>query len=236
MNPVKLKNRYPVTLLLLVLASLGLSGCNQDKGKDNNQYQVKLTNLTHNQPLSPLAVILHDPQFRAWQDGMPASDGIEKLAEGGDNSTLLDAEAGIQLNTATASGNGLILPGHTDSVTISTKRRSHIELTVASMLVNTNDAFTGINAVDVTNISVNQPLTLWLHALDAGTEANDELAANIPGPAGGGEGFNPSRADRDIITTHAGVISSDDGLPLSTLDSSHRFDNPVARVIITRTR
>jgi len=232
MNSVIIIKSYRLILLLLILTGLGLSGCNHEKGVA--MYQVDLTNLTHQQPLSPLAVILHDQSFRIWNEGMPASEDIERLAEGGDNSMLLQTVTANQSHTATASGSGLILPGHTDSVTISKKYRSNTALTIASMLVNSNDAFTGINAVDVTGIKANEPLTLWAHALDAGTEGNDELAATIPGPAGGGEGYNSNRNDRNIITVHAGIISTDDGLPLSTLDNTHRFDNPVARIVISR--
>jgi len=71
-------------------------------------------------------------------------------------------------------------------------------------------------------------------AYDAGTEANSETAATIPGPAAGGEGYNSTRDDRDTVGGHPGVISADDGLTGSALDASHRFDNPVARITITR--
>jgi len=230
MKQFNLNRRYWLSLPILLLAGLGLSGCNQGE----RSYQVNLTNLTHNQPMSPLAVILHNQDFRAWSTGMPASDGIERLAEGGDSSMLLEVEAGSTANTTTAMGSGLILPGNTDSVTITGKIRGSISLSIASMLVNTNDGFTGASAVDVSSLRFDEPLTLFVHAWDAGTEANDELAANLPGPAGGGEGFNINRNDQNFITAHPGVITSDDGSMMSALDSSHRFDNPVARLVVTR--
>ena len=73
-------------------------------------------------------------------------------------------------------------------------------------------------------------------AYDAGTEADTELAAEIPGPVGGGEGFNAARDDQgDRVSMHSGVISQDDGLVTSDLTGQHRFDNPVVRVLIERT-
>ena len=233
MKHINTKKGYAITLPLLLLAGLGLSGCNHDQNSESS-YQINVTNLTNNQPLSPLAVIVHKRDFRAWHIGMPASAGIERLAEGGDSSVLLQMEAGSTPDTNTAMGNGLILPGTTDSVTINSNIGGEVELTVASMLVNTNDGFTGASAVDIASMPFNEPLTLLLHTLDAGTEANDELAANLPGPAGGGEGFNMNRNDRNFITLHPGVISTADGLETSALDGSHRFDNPVARLTITR--
>jgi hypothetical protein len=73
-------------------------------------------------------------------------------------------------------------------------------------------------------------MSVW----DAGTEANDELAATIPGPAGGGEGFNADRNDDDRVAFHSGVISQDDGLASSALSANHRFLNPGAQLVITR--
>ena len=58
----------------------------------------------------------------------------------------------------------------------------------------------------------------------------------IPGPAGGGEGFNANRDDEaDRVSMHSGVVSQDDRLASSALTEQHRFDNPVARVRIERT-
>jgi hypothetical protein len=74
-----------------------------------------------------------------------------------------------------------------------------------------------------------------LPAWDAGTEANSEASGTIPGPADGGEGYNATRDDLvNFVAIHRGVISADDGLNSSILDESHRFDNPVARVMIER--
>ena len=104
------------------------------------------------------------------------------------------------------------------------------------MLVNTNDAFTALNAWPVGEMSVGDVMTVNAIAYDAGTEADSESAATIPGPAGGGEGFNAVRDDgADQVTMHSGVISGDDGLATSDLTEQHRFDNPVARIRIERT-
>lgn len=86
---------------------------------------------------------------------------------------------------------------------------------------------------------------------DAGTEANTETAATMPGPAasaagGGGEaaGYDVVRDDlADAVRLHQGVVTSanaDDpsreGLSTSVLTEAHRFDFPTSRVVITRTR
>ncbi|CAN0593867.1 unnamed protein product, partial [Laminaria digitata] len=51
---------------------------------------------------------------------------------------------------------------------------------IASVSVNTNDAFVGIDAVP---LSKKYSATLYPPAYDAGTEENNELCSHIPGPA-----------------------------------------------------
>ena len=102
------------------------------------------------------------------------------------------------------------------------------------MLVNTNDAFVGANCIDVTKLKSGESLTLNLSAYDAGTEENSELASTIPGPAGGGEGFNSKRDDVNFVHIHPNVITKDDGLATSALTQAHRWDNPVAMLKIER--
>jgi hypothetical protein len=102
------------------------------------------------------------------------------------------------------------------------------------MLGNTNDAFTGLNKVDLSELAINDSVTYKTVAYDSGTEANTETAETIPGPAGGGEAFNSVRDDINMVTMHPGIVSSDDGLSTSTLSYQHKFDNPVMSVTITR--
>ena len=81
-----------------------------------------------------------------------------------------------------------------------------------------------------------QVLSVRSIAYDAGTEADSEEAATIPGPAGGGEGFNVARDDQaDRVSMHSGVVSNNDGFATSNLTEQHRFDNPVVQIRIERT-
>ena len=105
------------------------------------------------------------------------------------------------------------------------------------MLVNTNDAITGVNDVLVGDMAVGDSVTLRAIAYDAGTEANTETAATIPGPAGGGEGFNAARDDiADRVAMHPGIVGAEDGFATSNLTGQHKFDNPVALITIGRTQ
>jgi hypothetical protein len=192
-------------------------------------YSVTVTNLTHAQPLSPVAVILHESGY-LWQIGSVASVDLEVMAEGGDNSRLLNLPV-AQASVSTAAPLG---PGATDTLMVSANDLENGMISIATMLVNTNDAFTGLNAWDLTQLEVGETYTTSVGSYDAGTEANTEAAGTIPGPVDGGEGFSPTRDDVGFVARHPGVVGSDDGLSNSVLSSVYKFDNPTMRIAIMR--
>jgi hypothetical protein len=195
-------------------------------------YKVSVQNLTYSQPLSPMAVSYHQTGEKLFSVGEAVSVGFENLAEGGSNTGLLaELSANTKVN-ASVGGNGLILPSKTDTVTISGFATSCIS--VATMLVNTNDAFTGVNCVNVSSLAIGGKIVKKVPAYDAGTEANSELATSIPGPAGGGEGFNATRDDTNFVYVHPNVVTKDDGLSTSALTQAHKWDNPTAMITIER--
>jgi len=227
--------RQVLLLLGLVGSALGLlAGCGgSDAPSADATYRVELLNLTANQPLSPVAVILHGQGYSAWQLGQTSGAGLEQLAEGGDPTLLLQEAAANAATRDARAGSGAIPPGGTVSLNV-TGQRNGARLTVASMLVNTNDCFTGADNADLTGLLIGASQSWNLAPYDSGTENNGETAGSIPGPAGNGEGFNVIRDDRDYVAVHPGVVSAADGLATSALNETHRFQNPVARLVVTR--
>ncbi|MDI4653021.1 MULTISPECIES: spondin domain-containing protein [Pseudoalteromonas] len=233
--------RFSKSLIILAL-SASLAACGDS---DNNEvevtdpvmpvmsyeFTVQVTNLTNAQPLSPIAAIAHS-EGMLWQIGEPASAALELMAEGGDNSELLATDFAM----ASSSAESPLPPGEQVTLMLSTEQLDELKISLATMLVNTNDAFTGLNAIDVSSLAVNESLSRTSFAYDAGTEANSEAAGTIPGPADSGEGYNEMRDDIDRVAMHPGVVSQNDGLTNSVLTSQHKFDNPVARFTITRTQ
>lgn len=195
------------------------------------QFSVEVSNLTAGQPFSPVALIAHN-EGNLWQIGESSSAALELMAEGGDNSELLNFASAI----ATSSGDAPVGPGAQTTLTVTTSSLEELKLSLATMMVNTNDGFTGLNSIDVSALTVDEALTHFTFAYDAGTEANSEAEGSIPGPADGGEGFNEARDDIDLVSMHPGVVSQQDGLSGSTLNSEHKFDNPLAKIVITRTQ
>lgn len=203
------------------------------------KYSVSVTNLTAGQPFSPLAYSLHYAGFSPFTIGMPATVGLEKIAESGASDTYI-AEAIANPDVMLVDhAMGLSLPGESKmlalSLSVEMAKADQLLFSLVNMLGNTNDGFTGVNSIAIGKLAVGESMTLNTLSYDAGTEMNTETQATIPGPAGGGEGFNPVRDDMvDQVTMHPGAVTMDDGKTDSTLTQVHRWDNPTARITITR--
>ncbi len=203
------------------------------------KYSVTVTNLTAGQPFSPLAYSIHYSGFSPFAIGMPATGGIEKIAESGATEDYTN-EAMANPDVVLADhAMGLTLPGESKivslNVSVEMANADQLLFSLVNMLGNTNDGFAGINSVAIGKLAVGENLTLNALSYDAGTEMNTETQATIPGPAGGGEGFNAVRDDMaDQVTMHPGAVTRDDGKMDSALTQMHRWDNPTARITITR--
>ncbi|TYK65375.1 spondin domain-containing protein [Colwellia echini] len=232
--------RFPIKLFFVSLLSLGLFACGDNDDTPaipdveepmEYSYSVMITNLTYAQPLSPIALSLHN-DTKMWMIGESASIALEKLAEGGDNTDFLSSEN----NIVSTSSESPLPPGASVMLDIMTIDPVATYLTVSTMLVNTNDAFSGLTGVDISTLTIGQEKSWNLSVYDAGTEKNTEAAGTIPGPADGGVGFDASRDDTNLVSYHTGIVSKDDGLSNSVLTQAHRFDNPAVKVTITRTK
>jgi len=245
---MKSNYRRTLRLLLLLSGSYLVSACDNDNAAPAPaapaappamaSFNVTVLNMTNAQPLSPVAVIAHQDGYSFFSIGSTATVGLEEMEEGGDDSAFLAEADADAMVTVTASGAMPIGPGASEVVTVDLLESElpGTRISVATMLVNTNDAFSGLDAILVDSMAVGELLRFRSIAYDAGTEADSEQATAIPGPAGGGEGFNAARDDQaDQVSMHSGVVSRDDGFATSDLTEQHRFDNPVAQILIVRT-
>lgn len=223
----------------LAMASSEMASSSMAAVMTEQKYSITVTNLTSGQPFSPLVYSLHYSGFSPFTIGVPATIGLEKIAESGAADDFI-SQARSNSNVVIADhATGLTFPGETKTlnVTLSTDvaKSNQLLFSLVNMLGNTNDAFAGVDGAAIGALAVDQSLTLNAISYDAGTEMNTESAATVPGPAGGGEGFNALRDDiADQVTVHPGAVTHDDGKTDSTLMQIHRWDNPVARITITR--
>jgi spondin N len=200
--------------------------------EDGLLYEVTITNLTRGQQFTPILVASHKEGVQLFTLGRPASAELATLAEEGNTGPLTSLLRGLPAVRDVTSSSGLLNPGHSVTVTIE-GGDGFDHLSVAAMLIPTNDGFFALNGV--AGPRGDQVLRLFSPAYDAGSERNDELCASIPGPffaecggpgggakVGGGEGF---------VHIHAGIHG------VGNLNLAQRdWRNPVAEITIRRIR
>jgi hypothetical protein len=94
----------------------------------------------------------------------------------------------------------------------------------------TNDGFIGLNSA---RVAKRGSVTYYSPGYDAGSEANDESCANIPGPTCKGVGLSPGENDGDegYVHVHRGMH----GIGSLAADV-YDWRNPVARITISRVK
>ncbi|AQA19959.1 hypothetical protein BST95_18620 [Halioglobus japonicus] len=153
-------------------------------------YEVTITNLTQAQSFTPQLVATHRGSAMMFSIGEPASPGFESLAEGGDTSGVV-AELGNRVAHSTTI-DGLLGPGQSVTTTVMATGQEKF-FSVVAMLLPTNDTYMAVNGARLPTAG---KLTYMVPAYNAGTEANDQDCANIPGPTCSGEpGSDPAPDD-----------------------------------------
>lgn len=195
-------------------------------GNEEATYEVTLTNITPGQAFTPQLVVIHPGDIALFQLGEPASMELEMMAEGGDTMPLTDAVSAVASHADTIQG--LLMPG--SSVTTEITGNSGEVLSLAAMLIPTNDTFVALNGMP---LPAEGSVTYYLKAYDAGTEENDQNCRSIPGPRCGGEGYNGEVSEGDEGFVH--VSNGFHRLPGNTLrPNTYDWRNPVARLTVTR--
>lgn len=208
-------------------------------------YEVAVTNLTNGQPFTPPAWAAHRPSADVFAVGEPASEGVREIAENGNLAPLVAALGGARHVTASGvalrdgAGPPPVLPGETRTVTFSTSP-SGTRLSLAAMLICTNDGFTGADTVRLPR-RVGARVDVEAFAYDAGSEVNTEDFADIVPPCQGligvgsddaGTGMSdPALAEGGVIGHHAGIVGGED---LQVGVHGWDVDAPVAAITIER--
>jgi Spondin_N len=199
-----------LVLLLLAAATLavpavGWSG-DDDDARGARTWRVTITNLTPagSQPLSPPLFAVHSSRADVWSVGDIATHPVAAIAEDANNApaeSALDELPGVS-DVFTGAG-GPIPPGASRTYMVATRGQFN-RLSVVTMLVNTNDAFTGLDSLRLHGHGT----TVTTNAYDAGSEANNEDADFIPGPCCN----NPFVRDPEgaLIRMHGGITGVGD--------------------------
>ncbi len=227
-----MKSITRTTKTALVAAAIALvtsAAADASKNKREFQYSVTVTNSTKAVQFTQIAAATHNKGIALFELGQPAIAPLADVAESGDISALAALLEDSSSVAAIASTTGdLLNAGASTTFTITTTRGNAL-FSMAAMLLPTNDSFVALDSVYLPRRGTR---TYYAQAYDAGSEHNDELCANIPGPFCGGEGLSPDDSDDEGFVHMANGIHGIAEVPAQTYD----WRGAVAEVTITRIR
>jgi hypothetical protein len=204
-------------------------------------YRITLRNLASGQPLSPGVAATHTKDVTVWRMGSAASEGIRLIAENGEQTTAvttLRATPGVfdvvDIAVPTNRVGGQAPLPNPQSFEIRARGNAN-RLSLAVMLICTNDGFTGLSTVKLPGGF--RPEEHAVGAYDAGTEQNNERFNQIVdpcttiGPVTAPPDGNGRVATSDVIRMHPNIQGVGD---LSV--EQHGWSFPVARITVQRVR
>ncbi|HUV21879.1 MAG TPA: spondin domain-containing protein [Gammaproteobacteria bacterium] len=213
----------------LALAALLLFTASQAVASGEPGYHVTITNLTHSITFTPILVASHRRPLSVFDLGAAASDDLRAIAEAGNIAPMAARLSDDSQVIDVQDSGGLLKPGESVTVVVSGARGARF-ISAASMMLPTNDGFIGLDSAEVAKRG---SVTLYSPGYDAGSEVNDELCANIPGPTCGGAG--PSPGDDPVEEGYVQIHRGTQGIG-NLSAATYDWRNPVARITITRVR
>lgn len=196
-------------------------------GAAEHTYEVTIENLTTAQPVSPGIIVTHTKKTNLFEVGEATSEGIRYIAEMGNPPVAVsELNANSEAYDIVPTGSP-VGPGGTHTVEVEGRTNAD-RLSLAVMLVCTNDGFTGLESIKLPGGFDAQ--TFEVEAYDAGTEANDETAETvIDGCPAASDENNLRTATDEPIMQHSGIQGG------AALDPGvYDWTDPVARVTVRR--
>lgn len=226
---------------------------------DVRDYEVTVFNLTRGQPFSPPVIATHRGEGRVWQLAEPAGLEVKEIAENGNNAPLLDklrnqrnsgSVFDYQQAASTAMAPGPLVPsGRPGSATFPDRVKVRIRgsrrnnrISWVSMLVCSNDGFTGVNGAKLPS-KRGKRVIYNTNGYETQTERNTEDFADIMPPcqgligvrpadgAAGTAQSNPALAESGSVIISGGIVGNNE------LDRAQfGWANPVGKIMIKRVR
>ena len=239
LTPVKV-----ITTSVVLVLALSLGVVYAADSHDTATYRVTIVNLSHGQPLSPPVAATHGRRISMFNLRRQASPELEALAEDGDQIPLYDLLGGLPKVTEAVDvamplmPYGQVFGDFTDTVTFDISAKPGDRLSLATMLICSNDGFTGLSSV---RLPWRVQRVYTLRGYDAGTENNTQMSQDIVDPCSalgpvslegdpnGNENIAVNTDPAHRITLHRGVVNEGD---LSVND--HGWLGPVGVVIVKR--
>jgi hypothetical protein len=218
-----------------------------DDGDELRTYRVTLVNLTDGQPFSPPVAATHRRGVHMFQVGRLASDELAFIAQGGNevpmfnlfNPSREDVTDAVDVGTPLTRV-GTTVGSFVDTATFEITAEPGDRLSLATMLICTNDGFLGLDAVRLPNHGARAFL---INGYDAGRENNTQDSEHLvdpcsglgpvtlPGDPDGNEDGGPVLTTPPVPITHHPNIQ--DGVGELTA-ADHGWRDPVAVAVVSR--
>jgi hypothetical protein len=231
-------------LLLALSLVLTTGAALAETGGTAATYHVTIQNLATGQPLSPPVVATHQRGISMFTVGNRAIPELESIAEGGNQIPMLEMFQASALTTSAIdigmplTPAGTTVGGFSDSVSFVIEAQPGDRLSMATMLICTNDGFTGLDAA---HLPAHGSRVYLIAGYDAGSEDNTEASTDIVDPCsalgpmplvGDPNGNEDAAVDTQppqAIAHHPGIAGGAD------LDAgAHGWTGPIAKVTVTR--
>jgi Spondin_N len=227
-----LVKRFVASAILVSSVAVTAGAWSEDDDRSSGGFlEITVTNLTRGQQFTPVLVASHKAGIRLFELGKPATRELQIVAEEGNVAPLTEALQSTPGVLDVTNSGALLNPGSSVKIRVRT-RGAFNHVSVAAMLIPTNDGFLAANGVQGPRSP--EARTLTSVAYDAGSERNDELCASIPGPffdecGGPGGGAAVAGGEEGYVHVHAGIHGIGD------MEASQRdWRNPVAHITIRR--
>lgn len=243
----RLRTLHQIAIGLSLASLVGIVVAGPVAADTTRTYQVTIVDrVDEGQPLTPPLLATHDGSVSLFTVGEAANLGTQEIAENGNLAPLADSLAATAGVSEVVMAAAPIVPRRSpafgtlsDRVTLQiTASEGSDFLSWESMLICTNDGFTGVDAIALP-VNVGDRVTQLTAGYDAGTEINTEDFADIVPPcqeligitsSDPGTGTtNPALAEGGVIHHHPGIEGGTDLLP-----SVHDWNQWVARITIVR--
>lgn len=163
---MKTGNMIPSALMLVAAST-----ANADSAA---QFEVSITNISKGVAFTPFIAATHTNALSFFELGAPASVEIAQIAEGGNIAPLQEVMASSSAVYGSTSSAGLLMPGETVTLAVDAPRYAlwWSKLSLAAMLLPTNDTFVSLNGV---RLPTKGSVTYLANAYDAGRRVGPGL-------------------------------------------------------------
>lgn len=200
-------------------------------------YEVTITNGTGGQPFTPPLASTHAKNSDVFDVGQTSSFELKEIAENGNLAPMFAERTGNSKVFDVFQAAGPIGPG-ADVTFMITADGGAEYFSYVSMLVCSNDGFTGVDAVKLPK-KVGDTYSTETDAYETGTEANTENLADIVPPCSGfatGTGTsNANLVQEGVIQHHPGITGTGSIGVLNLDPGIHGWSGAVGSITITRT-